>query len=145
MLKVRLTARNDVGPELEQQLRRLLQRAYPQFSEFWAGVSYWGSEPEYHLWLADRGLPVAQLGFGRRVVSVNGQNVLIAGIGAVCVEPDWQGRGAGKRLLHELHRVLMREVSADFGFLQCREAVAGFYEHLSSLRCQNNCLLSAPS
>ena len=71
---------------------------------------------------------MAQLGFGRRVVGVNGQDVQIAGVGAVCVDPDWQGRGVGRRLLHELHRVLSNDLPADFGFLQCREAVAGFYE-----------------
>ena len=128
MLSVHLKARGEVSPELEQKLRRLLQHAYPQFADLWAGVSYWGSEPEYHLWLAEEGRPVAQLGFGRRVVGVNGQDVQIAGIGAVCVDPDWQGRGAGKRLLVELHRVLSNDLPADFGFLQCREAVVGFYQ-----------------
>ena len=128
MLNVHLTARADVTPELEYGLRRLLQRAYPQFADLWAGVSYWGSEPEYHLWLADRGRPVAQLGFGRRTVSVNGQEVQIAGVGAVCTDPGWQGRGVGKRLLTELQRVLSNDLPTDFGFLQCREAVAGFYE-----------------
>ena len=71
---------------------------------------------------------MAQLGFGRRVIGVGGQDIQIAGVGAVCVDPDWQGQGVGKRLLRELHHVLTHQVPADFGFLQYREAVTGFYE-----------------
>jgi nodulation protein A len=91
-------------------------------------VSYWGSEPEFHLWLEANGLPVAQLGFGRRVVGVGETELQIAGIGAVCVSPEHQGRGVGKQLLHELHQVLTHAVPTDFGFLQCRGGVVGFYE-----------------
>ena len=36
--------------------------------------------------------------------------------------------GVGKQLLHEPHQALTHTVPTDFGFLQCREAVAGFYE-----------------
>ena len=91
-------------------------------------MSYWGSQPEFHLRLEEGQQPIAQLGFGRRLVRVGERVVQIAGVGAICVHPDRQGVGVGKRLLNELYQVLTQDVPADFGLLQCREAVVGFYE-----------------
>ena len=103
-------------------------RVYPQFTDLWVGVSYWGGEPEHHLWLAEEGRPLAQLGFGRRVIGVGAQDIQIAGVGAVCTDSNWQSQSVGKRLLHKLHYVLLQDIPADFGVLQCRKAVTGFYE-----------------
>ena len=59
---------------------------------------------------------------------VNDQPVLVAGIGAVAILPDWQGQGAGRQLLAAVKTILANNAMADFGFLQCRDDVTGFYE-----------------
>ncbi|PTA67879.1 GNAT family N-acetyltransferase [Deinococcus arcticus] len=132
-----LTPRASITPELERGLRALLQAAYPQWADFWAGTSFWGSEPEWHLWLAGPGgSPMAQLGFGRRAAEVGGQAVMLAGVGGVATHPDWQGRGLGRQLLGELAAVLHTQALTDFAFLQCREEVAPFYERGGFTRVQ---------
>lgn len=102
-LTAHVTPRADLTPELEAGLRSLLIAAYPQFADFWVGTSYWGSEPEWHLWLADpAGVPAAQLGCGRRVAEVGGREVTLVGVGGVATHPACQRRGVGLRLLREL-------------------------------------------
>ncbi|MBZ9713216.1 GNAT family N-acetyltransferase [Deinococcus multiflagellatus] len=133
-----LTARAGVTPELEQDLRALLQAAYPQWAAFWAGTSFWGSEPEWHLWLAGPdGRPAAQLGCGRRVAEVGGQALTLMGVGGVATHPAVQGQGLGRQLLGELAAFLRAQALADFAFLQCREEVAPFYERSGLSRVPN--------
>jgi len=128
-LTAHVTPRAELTPQLEAQLRTLLIAAYPPFADFWAGTSYWGSEPEWHLWLADpAGVPMAQLGCGRRVAEVGGREVTLVGVGGVATHPAFQRRGVGLRLLRELHTFLRTLPDVEFAFLQCREEVVPFYE-----------------
>ena len=134
-LTAHVTPRADLTPQLEAGLRSLLIAAYPQFADFWAGTSYWGSEPEWHLWLADpAGVPVAQLGFGRRVAQIGGRDVTIVGVGGVATHPAFQRRGLGRRLLRDLHAFLHTLPDVEFAFLQCREEVVPFYERGGCVR-----------
>lgn len=137
-LTAHVTPRAALTPELEAGLRSLLIAAYPPFADFWAGTSYWGSEPEWHLWLADpAGVPVAQLGFGRRAVQIGGRDVTIVGVGGVATHPAVQRRGLGRRLLRDLHAFLQTLQDVEFAFLQCREEVAPFYERGGFTRVPN--------
>ncbi|MBZ9751377.1 GNAT family N-acetyltransferase [Deinococcus sp. HMF7604] len=137
-LEVQLTPRAEVTPLLEGRLCALLQAAYPQWADFWEGTSFWGSEPEWHLWLAGPGgQPVAQLGFGRRTVTLGEQVIHIAGVGGVATHPAWQGRGVGRQLLRALGQTLKAQSDVDYAFLQCREEVAPFYERSGFVRVPN--------
>jgi GNAT superfamily N-acetyltransferase len=52
----------------------------------------------------------------------------VAGVGDVAVAPSHHGTGLGHSLMQALDAQLRSgPFAADFGFLQCREAVAGFY------------------
>lgn len=134
-MNARLVPQADLSPRREAELRRLLVAAYPKHADVFTGASYWGSRPEQRLWLADgAGQIVAQLGFGRRHIRVGAQALLIAGIGAVAVHPDWQGQGLGRQLLAELQAILRVPVPVDFGFLQCRAEVVGFDERAGLVR-----------
>lgn len=68
---------------------------------------------------------IAHLGLGKRIIGP--KNHLIAGIGAVCVDPAYRGTGMGKQLFRECRRLLEAE-QVDFGFLECRDEVVGFYQ-----------------
>ncbi|GGL05335.1 GNAT family N-acetyltransferase [Deinococcus radiotolerans] len=138
ILTAHVTPRADLTPRLEAGLRCLLIAAYPQFADFWAGASYWGSEPDWHLWLAGvAGTPVAQLGCGQRVAEVGGRDVTLVGVGGVATHPACQGRGVGRRLLRALHAFLLTRPDVEFAFLQCREEVVPFYERGGFLRVPN--------
>lgn len=134
-LTAHVTRRAELTPQLEAGLRSLLIAAYPQFADFWASRSYWGSEPEWHLCLADpTGVPAAQLGCGRRVAEVGGREVTLVGVGGVATHPAFQRRGMGSRLLRELHTFLHMLPEVEFAFLQCREEVVPFYERCGFVR-----------
>lgn len=138
ILTSQATPRAALTPELEAGLRSLLIAAYPHFADFWAGTSYWGSEPEWHLWLADpAGVPVAQLGFGRRVAQIGGHDVTLVGVGGVATHPAFQRRGVGGCLLRDLHAFLLTLPDVEFAFLQCREEVVPFYESSGFVRVPN--------
>jgi len=118
---------------VEAEIRDLRVTAFPEFADFISRSSYRGSVPEYRLvGRAATGELVTHLEFGCRQALVGTEPVGILGIGAVAVHPRTQGRGIGRRLFGALSQYAIQERLADFGFLECREAVAGFYERVST-------------
>jgi predicted N-acetyltransferase YhbS len=111
-------------------LAALLQAAFPG-SAFAPGRSWSASwaRKEARVWLAEAdGTPVAHLALERRTVGSPAGDLLVAGVGDVAVAPAHHGRGLGAELMRALDAALRAgPFAADFGFLQCREAVAGFY------------------
>ncbi|OOV13788.1 hypothetical protein BXU09_02790 [Deinococcus sp. LM3] len=82
-------------------------------------------------------MPMAQMGFGRRVAQIGGRDVTIVGVGGVATHPAFQRRGVGHRLLRDLHAFLLTLPDVEFAFLQCREEVAPFYERGGFTRVPN--------
>jgi ribosomal protein S18 acetylase RimI-like enzyme len=111
------------------RIQALLVAAFPQHAEIFAANSYWGSLPEYRLWLEDDdGMILAHAEFGRRLIHVGDYQTFIAGIGAVATHPEWQRRGLGRTLFTQLQAALRSRIPVDFGFLECRDEVVEFYE-----------------
>lgn len=124
-----LIAENDLATPEREKIRALLTAAFPKYANLWIAADSWGGPLEYRLLLRDRtGRLVGHLGFARRLIEIGSQRRLIAGIGTVAILPDMQGQGFGKHLLGELQIILRRDIPVEFGFLQCRDAVIGFYE-----------------
>jgi nodulation protein A len=111
-------------------LAALLRSAFTGDAEQYATKSWptgWARK-EARLWLADEaGRPVAHLSVERRLVAVDGVEVLVAGIGEVAVAADRHGQGLGAELMRALEPRLRGEFAAEFGFVQCAEDVVGFY------------------
>lgn len=124
-----LVAENDLSTADRKKIRALLTAAFPKYAKLWIVDDSWGGPLEYRLLLRDlTGRLIGHLGFARRLIQVNNQTRLIAGIGTVAILPDMQGQGLGRRLLSELAIILTHDVTVEFGFLQCRDAVIAFYE-----------------
>jgi nodulation protein A len=103
-------------------------RAFARTAHRFATQSYWGARPEFRLWYEiPNGTVVAHLDFERRTIDVDGREVLIAGVGEVSTDPDWQGHGLGRRLMTDFQAILQTETPVDFGYLNCLEHVVGFY------------------
>jgi nodulation protein A len=118
-----------MSARLESEARELLVTAFPEYAEFFRTTSYRGSIPEHRLFGRDRaGNLVAHLECGPRIALVAEQSVRILGIGAVAIHPAHQGQGLGREMFSRLRASAVERQLADFGFLQCREAVAGFYQ-----------------
>lgn len=127
-LRHRLVREDALTGANHDAIKRLLVAAFPQTAAVFSVASYWGAQPEYRLWLEDDdGTMVAHLDFERRVIDVGGREVLVAGVGEVATHPDWQRKGLGRRLMAAFRTVLCTELPVPFGFLNCSEAVAGFY------------------
>lgn len=130
-----LIAENDLAIADRKKIRALLTAAFPGYEDLWVIHDSWGGPLEQRLLLRDlSGRLVGHLGFARRVIEVGGHPVSVAGIGTVALVPDMQGQGLGRHLLHELAVILRQDMKVDFGFLQCRDAVIGFYEKSGFIR-----------
>lgn len=127
-LACRLVAEGAVTPAEDDAIKRLLVAAFPQHAAVFADASYDGARPEYRLWLeTPTGALVAHLDFERRVIGVGGADILVAGIGEVATHPDWQGSGIGRRMVNALCAILRTTHPVPFGYLNCLDAVVGFY------------------
>jgi len=124
----------------EGEARELLVEAFPQHAEFFGQNSYRGSTPEYRLFgRDDTGALIAHLECGPRVALVGDHQVRILGIGSVAVRPTHQGRGLGREMFAALRDSVISRAVADYGFLECREAVAEFYRRAGFERVNQPC------
>ena len=127
-LRPRLVADSALTSPQRAALAALLVAAFPPYAAMFRDTAWASAEPEYRLWLeTSAGEIVAHLGFGRRLITVGGRPLTIAGVGGVATSPPHQGQGAGRQLMAALQRVLREEAPAPFGYLNCGPAVVGFY------------------
>lgn len=130
-LRLRFVAEVDLSADDHAAISALLVASFPEYADIFRVASWYGGRPDHRLWLEEPdGELVAHLDFGRRVIGVGDRDVLVAGVGEVATRPDRRGRDLGRRLMAELRRVLKAETPVGFGYLGCREEVAGFYERV---------------
>ena len=133
-------AESEMTSVLETEARELLVLAFPTHTDFFRTTSYRGSVPEYRLFgRGADGKLIAHIECGRRLASANGHSVHILGIGSVAVHPSAQRGGVGREMFGQLRRHATEQRLADFGLLECREAVAGFYQRAGLNRVQQPC------
>ncbi|MGH3659358.1 MAG: GNAT family N-acetyltransferase [Micromonosporaceae bacterium] len=129
-LRWALTWEIDLTDTERAALARMLGRTYPAYADLFTGRRCWSwARPEIRMigWSGDR--PIAHLGVLRRFLHVpDARSILLVGdTGLVAVDPDFQGRGIGRDLLHRTTRT-MTTLDLPFGFLICRPSVVPFYE-----------------
>ena len=89
---------------------------------------YGYSPADFHV-LEFRGTAVAaHVGFQRRVITVGGSDVLVAGTGGVLIDEQSRGTGLGNRAMRHAQQAMRDVARVDFGFLGCRQEVVPFYE-----------------
>jgi hypothetical protein len=82
--------------------------------------------------------PVSHVGLIDHTVSVAGQPVRVAGVGAVVTAGDMHGRGYAQKTLRRAERYMCEELKVEFGLLFCLDRLRPFYAR------QNWQLLSEP-
>ena len=107
----------ELSPTLEADIQQMLVAAFPEYVDFFTANSYWGTKPEFRLIAVEKNQPVAHLEFGYRQITVGEQPVKIAGIGAVAIHPQHQGKHLGKTMIAHLRAHLLKNSTVDFGFL----------------------------
>jgi GNAT superfamily N-acetyltransferase len=126
-----LIAENDLTADHHQRICNLLVVAFPRFKDIFSKSSYYYALPDYRLWIEDKqGVIISHLDFERRIIAVNGIDVPIVGVGEVATHPDYQKQGLGRMLMDKLKVILHKKFTADYGFLQCREAMVEYYQRV---------------
>ncbi len=120
---------DELTPKHHQRISDLLVLAFPKYADLFSKVSFYYARPHYRLWLEDAdAIIVAHLDFEERLIDVNGTDVLIAGVGEVATHPDYQKQGLGRLLMSHLQQTLFDKFDVEYGLLQCRETVVGYYQ-----------------
>lgn len=117
----------ELSPTLEADIQKMLVAAFPEYVDFFTANSYWGSKPEFRLIAEEKSQLIAHLEFGYRQITVENVSFEIAGIGAVAIHPDHQGKKLGKAMFAQLREYLLKNSNVDFGFIGCHDEVAEFY------------------
>lgn len=134
-LGLRVVPEKELLSEDNERIKRLLVAAFPQYRHIFHHTSYYYSKPEIRLWFEDKnGNIVAHLDFERRQIDVASKKILVAGVGEVATQPELHGRGIGRDLMKHFVKYIRQSYPADFGFLQCRPAVVGYYEKVGWIR-----------
>jgi nodulation protein A len=118
---------DDIPDAQHAALAGLLRRCFPGSRAGFPDAESWaGARPELRLVGSVAGRPVAHVAVLRRFLQLAGGAQLIGDVGLVGVDPDLRGCGVGAALLTRT-AALLRGLELPFGFLTCREQVAGFY------------------
>lgn len=78
----------------------------------------------------EKGELVSHAGILKHVVSVNGEPVLVAGLGGVVTVPEAQRHGFARQLVQHAMRFAEGEWKVDAGLLFCRPQMVKYYEAL---------------
>jgi GNAT superfamily N-acetyltransferase len=92
----------------------------------------------------DQGELVSHAGILKHVVNVNGESVLVAGLGGVVTVPEAQRRGFARQLVQHAMRHAESEWKVDAGLLFCRLAMVAYYEALGWQIVENPVMIQQP-
>ena len=82
---------------------------------------------ELHFILEIEGDPVSHVGLIDHTVSVAGQPVRVAGVGAVVTAGDQHGRGYAQKTLSYAEKYMCEQWKVEFGLLFCLDRLMPFY------------------
>ncbi|MFP4561735.1 MAG: GNAT family N-acetyltransferase [Spirochaetia bacterium] len=115
----------DLEEELEVWYERLIC-SDPEYSE----IDRW-DDPDYTLITFEGSQWASTAELAERNVRAGTVPVRIAGVSGVMTHPDYRGRGLARDLMIRVMELAAeRFPDADFGLLDCRNEVVGFYEPL---------------
>ncbi|HCX30947.1 MAG TPA: hypothetical protein DHU55_14450 [Blastocatellia bacterium] len=85
---------------------------------------------DLHFLLYDEGWLASHAGILKHVVSVNGQAIVVGGLGGVVTIPKAQRNGFARRLVQHAMRFMESEWKVDAALLFCLPRMVAFYESL---------------
>jgi predicted acetyltransferase len=89
---------------------------------------------EKHVLVVERGQKVCHVGLVQQTVEVQGNPIVVAGIGGVLARPESRGGGYCRIAMEAAEASVLRQQSAKFILLFCRPAMQSLYEHLAWTR-----------
>lgn len=100
--------------------------------------------PDTHFILEIEGKPACRLNARRRAVDVAGQQVLVAGFGAILTRPEAQGKGYARRLMQHALASCEREWKVEAGMIFCLDHMTRYYQSLGWQRLEVPVMIEQP-
>ncbi|WP_051229478.1 GNAT family N-acetyltransferase [Paludibacterium yongneupense] len=115
----------DLDIPRREALKRLLTRVWP--GDEAPDLPWFDAclEP-YSVWIAQNGIALAHAAILHKTVRVGGESFLACGLSCVATDPDFRGRGLGRRVLADATWTLL-EGRADFAVFTCDRELLPFY------------------
>ena len=89
----------------------------------------WRPKDTHFVLYAD-GRSLSHVGLLRHTIKVNGDPILVAGVGGVVTVPEAQRRGLARRLMEHAHKFMEHEWAVDAGLLFCLPEKEQYYGRL---------------
>ena len=100
---------------------------------------------DVHFFMDVDGIALSHTSLLRHEVSVNGQPLLVAGLGGVVTRPEAQGKGYAARLIRHAVEFFKREWDVEAGLLFCLPRLVSYYESLGWQTIVGPVLIEQPS
>lgn len=145
-MQIEILSKNDLTEEQQEAVIALRYAVYPQLAA--------SSEPRPIAWAEtvwsvlihdDNNKLVSYVGALTREGTLNGQPVLVGGIGSVKTDPEARGRGYAGAGLRRAIAFLADRFQVDFSLLVCREALLTYYQRFGWQHFKGNLLVEQPS
>lgn len=115
--------------DLESELEIWYDRLICSDPEY-AGIDRW-AEPDLILVTFDAAQWAAAAELALRTVRAGTVPVRIAGVSGVMTHPEYRGRGFAREIMKQVMETAAERLeTAEFGLLDCRNELVGFYEPL---------------
>jgi predicted N-acetyltransferase YhbS len=136
-MQIRLLDESQIDPATDAALRRTLATCFPHNETQFSGSRNWrGAVPLFTVVATDKTHIVACAIVIDRTVCIGERPVRVAGVGNVCVLPDYRGGGIVDRiLLAAMEEAAGREF--EWGLLFCRPEIMKVYERTGWLSCMD--------
>jgi predicted N-acetyltransferase YhbS len=129
-VSVEVIDEDQIGPELDAEIRRLLCRCFPADVKAFSARRAWNDiRPLYSVICRNCDRVVGQVGIIEREITCGSVAVRIAGIQSLAVALDWRKSGASQRLMTTA-MVEAKRRRIGFGLLFCVPGLSEFYARL---------------
>lgn len=136
-MQIRLHDESQIDPATDAALRRILAACFPHNeTQFSASRQWRGSVPLFTVVATDKTHGVACAVVIDRTIRIDGRPVRVAGVGNVCVLPDYRGGGVVDRVL----LTAMEDAAGrgfEWGLLFCRPEIMKVYERTGWQSCMD--------
>jgi len=90
----------------------------------------WTVGGDYNLRLEVDGEFAGYVGILRREISIDGNAVVVGAIRGLVIGEQYRGLGLGQLLMKAAHKVILKTIRAEYGFLICLTDISEFYQKL---------------
>ncbi len=130
-MKYTIIPEKDISPEMDAAVREVLVQCFPHNAEHFSRQRRWRSPIEWSVVALDEtsGAVCGGIAAIERVMSIAGEKLKVAGVGNVCMLPEYRGTGA----IDSAMECFIDEAKAhgcDVGLLFCKQALEKVYARM---------------